>query len=56
LHFINQNENQEEHPDIYEKIQNIISTLQSYIEDNVPFTFVVDDPAGNSYVENLYGN
>ncbi|KAJ1927667.1 nucleolar zinc-finger protein [Tieghemiomyces parasiticus] len=40
-------------PAVYARIEEIIDTLRSYVEDGRPFTIVVDDPAGNSYIENL---
>lgn len=40
-------------PEMYEKIQKVIDTLTAYYEGEAPFTVVVDDPSGNSYVENL---
>ncbi|KAI9593203.1 ZPR1 zinc-finger domain-containing protein [Syncephalis fuscata] len=36
----------------YLKIEEILSHLRGYTELKKPFTLVVDDPAGNSYVEN----
>ncbi|KAJ1964162.1 nucleolar zinc-finger protein, partial [Dispira parvispora] len=39
-------------PEVYAKIQQILDTLQTYREGGIPFTVVVDDPAGNSYIEN----
>jgi zinc finger protein len=41
--------------DVYNKIEAVIGLLNTYIEDPAsnPFTIVLDDPAGNSYVENL---
>jgi zinc finger protein len=44
---------QEAFPELYEKIESILSQLQSYLTGNVPFTLLLDDPAGNSYIENL---
>ncbi|KAJ3299695.1 nucleolar zinc-finger protein [Borealophlyctis nickersoniae] len=38
---------------VYNKIESVIATLNSYAEASEPFTFTIDDPAGNSYVENL---
>ncbi|CAB4431475.1 unnamed protein product [Rhizophagus irregularis] len=37
----------------YEKIEVIIQKLKSYLENKEPFTIIVDDPAGNSYIESL---
>ncbi|CAI2173071.1 2239_t:CDS:2 [Funneliformis geosporum] len=43
------------HQDVvtYEKIEIIIQKLSGYLENKEPFTITVDDPAGNSYIENL---
>ncbi|KAI9203252.1 ZPR1 zinc-finger domain-containing protein [Polychytrium aggregatum] len=38
---------------VYEAIQAIIEKLQDLREGQTPFTFILDDPAGNSYIENL---
>ncbi|KAI8848165.1 ZPR1 zinc-finger domain-containing protein [Chytridium lagenaria] len=39
---------------IYNKIEEVLDTLRGYLElRNVPFTVSIDDPAGNSYIENL---
>ncbi|KAJ3272947.1 hypothetical protein HDV01_005144 [Terramyces sp. JEL0728] len=39
--------------ELYEKIEGIIGALQEYYDDKTHFTFTIDDPAGNSYIENL---
>ncbi|KAJ3213521.1 hypothetical protein HDU67_002807 [Dinochytrium kinnereticum] len=40
--------------DVYNKIEAVLDTLRGYLElQNVPFTVIIDDPAGNSYIENL---
>ena len=44
---------QEQHPDLYEQIEKIIKVLQSYYDSQATFTFTIDDPTGNSYIENL---
>ncbi|KAI9272275.1 ZPR1 zinc-finger domain-containing protein [Helicostylum pulchrum] len=36
---------------VYNRIEEIIATMNGYKEGN-PFTLVLDDPSGNSYVEN----
>lgn len=36
---------------VYNKIEEIIATMNSY-KEGVPFTITLDDPSGNSYVEN----
>ncbi|KAI9309382.1 ZPR1 zinc-finger domain-containing protein [Cunninghamella echinulata] len=38
--------------DLYNKIQAIIDTLESYREGEKEFTLTIDDPSGNSYIEN----
>ncbi|KAI8052023.1 ZPR1 zinc-finger domain-containing protein [Syncephalis plumigaleata] len=38
----------------YLKIESILSHLQKYIEGKESFTLIIDDPAGNSYVENPF--
>lgn len=41
-------------PTMHDQLQQVIETLRSYIADtSAPFTISVDDPAGNSYIENL---
>ncbi|GBC08465.1 hypothetical protein RclHR1_08130008 [Rhizophagus clarus] len=37
----------------YEKIEVIIQKLKRYLENKESFTIIVDDPAGNSYIESL---
>lgn len=36
-----------------EQIEKIIAILQSYCENQTSFTLSIDDPSGNSYIENL---
>ncbi|KAF9994163.1 nucleolar zinc-finger protein [Entomortierella chlamydospora] len=38
---------------LYQQIDNIIKKLQEFIENKAPFTIILDDPAGNSYIESL---
>ncbi|ORZ16589.1 ZPR1 zinc-finger domain-domain-containing protein [Absidia repens] len=38
--------------DVYNKIQAIIETLESYQGGKQAFTMTIDDPSGNSYIEN----
>lgn len=38
--------------DLYNKIQTIIDTLESYQDGRQSFTMTIDDPSGNSYIEN----
>ncbi|KAJ3069090.1 hypothetical protein HDU98_007840, partial [Podochytrium sp. JEL0797] len=42
-------------PDLAAKVQTVLDTLQTYLDDPVanPFTVEINDPAGNSYIENL---
>ncbi|KAJ3327896.1 hypothetical protein HDU76_010941 [Blyttiomyces sp. JEL0837] len=40
--------------DVYNKIEAVIAKLNGYLENSEPFTMIIDDPAGNSYVENLF--
>jgi len=39
--------------DLYDKIQAVIDRLTALREGKEPFTFTLDDPTGNSFVENL---
>ncbi|KAI9360763.1 ZPR1 zinc-finger domain-containing protein [Zopfochytrium polystomum] len=41
---------------VHDKIQAVIDTLLAYTADPVahPFTFLLDDPTGNSYIENYF--
>ncbi len=39
--------------ELYTKIEEIIAVLNSYRNSSVPFTISIDDPSGNSYIENL---
>lgn len=43
----------EQHPDLAVKLDGVIDVLKGYLGGK-PFTLTVDDPAGNSYVENLH--
>ena len=38
---------------LFDQIEHVISTLQGYIDGNQQFTLSIDDPSGNSYIENL---
>ncbi|KAI7822846.1 ZPR1 zinc-finger domain-containing protein [Gamsiella multidivaricata] len=38
---------------LYHKINDIIEKLQDCINNKIPFTIILDDPAGNSYIESL---
>jgi len=39
--------------ELYDKIQAVIDKLSALRDGNEPFTFTLDDPTGNSFVENL---
>ena len=41
-------------PEQEEKIGEFIEKLKTYRSGDVPFTFVLDDISGNSFVENPY--
>eukprot|EP01103_Thecamoeba_quadrilineata_P015694 TRINITY_DN5037_c0_g1_i1.p1 TRINITY_DN5037_c0_g1~~TRINITY_DN5037_c0_g1_i1.p1 ORF type:complete len:450 (-),score=70.62 TRINITY_DN5037_c0_g1_i1:1556-2905(-) len=42
-----------EHPELAEKIEQFAEKLEGYANGNhLPFTIIVDDPSGNSFVEN----
>ncbi|EPY24244.1 zinc-finger protein ZPR1 [Strigomonas culicis] len=43
-----------QHPELYEKIQTFCEKLESYRGGEIPFTLILDDPAGNSYIEGRY--
>jgi len=38
---------------LYHQIEDIIQKLQDCIDNKTPFTVILDDPAGNSYIESL---
>ncbi|KAJ3053006.1 hypothetical protein HK097_005233 [Rhizophlyctis rosea] len=38
---------------LYTQIESVIQTLQSYTDNAQSFTLILNDPAGNSYIENL---
>ncbi|KAJ3115671.1 hypothetical protein HDU96_000219 [Phlyctochytrium bullatum] len=39
---------------VHDKIEEVIGVLRGYLDERgLPFTVVIDDPAGNSYIENL---
>ncbi|KAJ3296656.1 hypothetical protein HDU79_006067 [Rhizoclosmatium sp. JEL0117] len=41
-------------PEVHAKVQTVIDTLQSYLDGpSEDFTIEINDPAGNSYIENL---
>ncbi|CAL1530054.1 unnamed protein product [Lymnaea stagnalis] len=44
----------EEHPEVAEKIDEFINKLKSLKAVEEPFQFVLDDPSGNSFLENPY--
>ena len=39
--------------EVWEKVQLVISRLEGYLENREKFTISLDDPSGNSYIENL---
>ncbi len=38
--------------DVYDKIEQVINKLNEYL-NGTPFTIIIDDPSGNSYIENF---
>lgn len=51
-----QEKRKEIQPEIYDKIKGYIEKVQSYLKgENLPLTMVLDDPAGNSWVEFVPG-
>ncbi|KAF7726143.1 hypothetical protein EC973_009035 [Apophysomyces ossiformis] len=38
--------------ELYNKIEAIVAKLEAYKEGKEPFTMTIDDPSGNSYIEN----
>lgn len=45
-----------QHPELYDQIAAFCEKLEDYRSGTKPFTFVVDDPAGNSYIEGRYND
>lgn len=43
-----------ENAQVAEKIDEFITKLQSLKDGETPFTFIIDDPSGNSFVENTF--
>lgn len=41
-------------PELYAKIEEFCSKLEAYRGGDIPFTLVLSDPAGNSYIEGRY--
>ena len=41
------------HPELYQQINGVIATLTEYQQGTKPFTLTLDDPSGNSHIENL---
>eukprot|EP00455_Lapot_gusevi_P015858 TRINITY_DN1808_c0_g5_i1.p1 TRINITY_DN1808_c0_g5~~TRINITY_DN1808_c0_g5_i1.p1 ORF type:complete len:574 (-),score=198.33 TRINITY_DN1808_c0_g5_i1:61-1782(-) len=41
-------------PEIAQKIQVVIDQLREFAEAKTPFTFVLDDPSGNSFIQNPF--
>lgn len=48
-----QNHRKDEFPEVYEKICSIVSNIESFLENPTKLTIIIDDPSGNSYIENL---
>ena len=52
------NEGQEnrkaEFPEVYDKICDIIAKIEAFLENPTKFTIIIDDPSGNSYIENFF--
>eukprot|EP00033_Pygsuia_biforma_P000707 GCRY01000828.1.p1 GENE.GCRY01000828.1~~GCRY01000828.1.p1 ORF type:complete len:438 (-),score=84.98 GCRY01000828.1:36-1349(-) len=49
---LDQDARQQIDPEVTLKIAQFIQTLHSCIDGETPFTFILDDPSGNSFVEN----
>ena len=47
-----QDARRQEYPEIAEKIDDLIQRMQDLTDGNSTFTITIDDPAGNSYIEN----
>lgn len=41
-------------PEVYEKIEDIIAKLTKYRSGEVPFTLIIEDISGNSFIENPF--
>ncbi|KEG12778.1 zinc-finger protein ZPR1 [Trypanosoma grayi] len=41
-------------PELYEKLEVFCEKLRQYRKGDIPFTFIIDDPAGSSYIEAYY--
>lgn len=53
---LDQEARKEAQPEVYEKIEAFLKKVKACLEgENLPLTFYVDDPAGNSWVEYLPG-
>lgn len=52
-----QQERRQNNPEIADQVQDFIKKLEKYISgdpDILPFTFTIEDPAGNSYIKNPF--
>ena len=49
----NQESRREQHPEIAGQIDTFIANLNTLLDLDSPFTFQVEDPTGNSFVENM---
>lgn len=48
-----QEHRKEQFPEIYEKISSIVSKIEDFLEKPTKLTIIIDDPSGNSYIENF---
>lgn len=48
-----QEHRKEEFPEIYEKISSITTKIEEILENPTKLTIIIDDPSGNSYIENF---
>ena len=46
---------QTEEPELYERLEGFLTKLRALLALEHPFNLVLDDPSGNSYIENLCG-
>jgi len=48
-----QDQRKAENADVFLAVQNVINHLEDYVEGKSPFSVVMNDPTGNSYIESL---
>lgn len=48
-----QEQRKSEYPEVYEKINSIITKIESFLKVPTKLTIIIDDPSGNSYIENF---